>query len=449
MVVIGIAEVQTGEERILAEIENRLCYGIRWSPDGRVIAVSDATQTGLIAEDSFIDLIDAVTGDCERITITDLGGAYTAIQWSPSGRALIVGQATETVAAAWGGLGQIMEYDLESGHQRPLFWTQILLPLGGRYGSTIAGLNAEQIIIDEHVYQARLYEVPWAGTIGDKPLRALTSGLARDRQPAYSPDGDRILFSSSRSGNVDVWLVDRRTGALHQLTDHPANDYDPVFTPDGEHLLWSSGRGGPMEIWMAATDGSGARQVTHDGVNAENPTMTADGSWIVYGSSNPEGTGIWKVHPDGSDATLLVPGAYFLPEVSPDGRYALFGGPRGVSRVILAVEIETGELVPFEIVLSGMALDQVVVPGRCRWTPNGRAIVYIGVDDEGRSGVFMQDFVPGQDTSRSRRPLAGFSTDFTTESLGVSPDGNSIAISASIDQQSLKLAGGVGLQWWE
>jgi Tol biopolymer transport system component len=326
---------------------------------------------------------------------------------------------------------------------------QLLVPLGGRYASTIAGLDAGKIIVDEHVFQARLYEVACTGTIRDKPLRSLTSGLARDRQPAYSTRGDRVLFSSSRSGNIDVWIVDRLTGELRQLTDHPADDYDPAFTPDGEHLLWSSGRGGPMEIWMAATDGSGARQVTHDGVDAENPTMTADGNWIVYGSSNPEGEGIWKIRPDGSDVTHLVPGAYALPEVSPDGRFAIFTGTRGVNRVILAVDIETGEMVPFEIVLPLMALDQVVVLGRSRWTPDGRAIAYISVDDKGHTGVFMQDFVPGQDTSRSRRPLAGFSPDFTTESLGISPDGKSIVISAMIDQQSLKLAQGFELQGWE
>jgi serine/threonine protein kinase/Tol biopolymer transport system component len=447
--VIGVAEVQTGNERILNELENRLCYGIRWSPDGRVIAVSDATQTGQIARDSFIDLIDVATGACERITLSDLSGSYTAVHWTPSGRSFIAGQATETVAAAWGGLGQIVEYEVESGHRRPLFWMQLLIPLGGRYASTIAGLDAGTIIIDEHVFQARLYEVACTGTIRDKPLRSLTSGLARDRQPAYSTRGDRILFSSSRSGNIDVWIVDRLAGELRQLTDHPADDYDPAFTPDGEHLLWSSGRDGPMEIWMAATDGSGARQVTHDGVDAENPTMTADGNWIVYGSSNPEGEGIWKIRPDGSDVTRLVPGAYALPEVSPDGRFAIFTGTRGVNSVILAVEIETGEMVPFEIVLPLMALDQVVVLGRCRWTPDGCAIAYISVDDKGHTGVFVQDFVPGQDTSRSRRPLAGFSPDFTTESLGISPDGKSIVISAMIDQQSLKLAEGVELQGWE
>jgi serine/threonine protein kinase/Tol biopolymer transport system component len=445
---VGVADVQTGDERILTEIENRNCYAIRWSPDGTRLAMSESSLTGMVAGESYIDLIDIDSGDLQRITLTDWAGPYTAIHWAPRGRSLIACQAPYVLARVAGSPGQVMEYDLDSRTRRPLFWAQVQPPMALQHSSGIAVLSEHRIIVDEHAVHARLYEFAWAETGAAQP-RVLTSGLGRDRQPAYSPDGDRVIFSSNRGGNVDVWIVDRRTGELQQLTDHPADDFDPAITPDGDHMLWSSNRGGNMEIWMANADGSGARQVTHDGVDAENATMTPDGEWIVHASSNDEKLGIWKIRPDGSEATRLVAGSFLLPEVSPDGRYALFSRVRGVNNVIQVVEIETGEVVLFEIELSAMVIELDVTAGRARWTPDSRAIVYIGEDDEGRTGVFVQDFVPGRDTSESRRPLGGFSKEFVTESHGVSPDGKNIVISAMFDQRCLKLAEYVSLSGWE
>jgi hypothetical protein len=78
--------------------------------------------------------------------------------------------------------------------------------------------------------------------------------------------------------------------------------------------------------------------------------------------------------------------------------------------------------------------------GRARWTDGGRTIIYIGQDEHDHSGVMAQDFVPGRDTSATRRKIAGYSWEYVTESLGISPDGKHLVISARFDRQSLKLA---------
>jgi Tol biopolymer transport system component len=72
------------------------------------------------------------------------------------------------------------------------------------------------------------------------------------------------------------------------------------------------------------------------------------------------------------------------------------------------VAVETGAIVPFEIKVSWppSASSQVNF-GRARWTPDGKRILFIGADAEGRAGVYVQDFVPGQDTSASRRAVTG------------------------------------------
>ncbi len=51
---------------------------------------------------------------------------------------------------------------------------------------------------------------------------------ARDDEPAWSPEADRIAFTSHRSGNTDVFIVRPDGTELRQLTHHPAPDHDPV-----------------------------------------------------------------------------------------------------------------------------------------------------------------------------------------------------------------------------
>ena len=153
--------------------------------------------------------------------------------------------------------------------------------------------------------------------------RWITRGNSSDRQPAYAPDNKSILFTSNRSGNLDLWTIATDGGTVRRITDDGAEDWDPAFTPDGKKIVWSSGRSGNLEIWIANADGSDAKQISHDGVDAENPTGTPDG-WIVYCSFNPDRPGIWKVRPDGTQATQFVKARMSLPEVSPDGRYVSY-----------------------------------------------------------------------------------------------------------------------------
>jgi WD40 repeat protein len=257
---------------------------------------------------------------------------------------------------------------------------------------------------------------------------SLTLGNSTDRQPCYSPDGEEIVFSSNRSGNLEIWSFSRKTRIVRRLTDHPADDWDPAFSPDGKHLVWSSDRSGNLEIWMANADGSSPRQITRDGFAAENPTMTRDG-WIVYGSTHPKSAGIAKIRPDGSGGKLLVQSATLgNGEVSPDGRYAAYLDNKRVTvPTIKVVEVESGAAVPFEIQVP-VVRETTVFLGRTRWMPDGKSLVFVGQNAAGVNGLFAQDFVPGQDTSASRRPLAGFDPENAAESFGISPDGQFITI---------------------
>jgi Tol biopolymer transport system component len=187
---------------------------------------------------------------------------------------------------------------------------------------------------------------------------------------------------------------------------------------------------------MSNSDGSGARQVSRDGINAENPTSGGDGSWIVYTSRAVPKRGVWKVRPDGSGAKLLVAGETHMPEVSPDGRFAAFRIDVPGNRFVLRVARVSDGAPVFETPLPGGS-------GRPRWLPDGSAIVFMASDQKGRTGIFIQDFRPGEDTLKSRRILAPSDPDSPLESFGISPDGARITVSFEEQFTALMLAEGV------
>jgi Tol biopolymer transport system component len=272
--------------------------------------------------------------------------------------------------------------------------------------------------------------------------RWLTRGSSNDRQPAYSPDGQWVIFSSDRYGNLDLWELSTRNGAVRRITEDAAQDWDPGFTPDGKHILWSSNRSGHFEIYIADADGSGARQLTSDGVDAENPTATPDGNWIVYGSFNPDKNGVWKIHPDGSGATRIFSGVVQLPELSPDGKYVSVGVfKRSINETSVDLRVVRMEDGATFVERNGVTQSLIdVLGGRSRWMPDGKRIAYVDKNEAGAWGVYVQDFVSGQDTSASRKSIAGFDPDSVTESFGISPDGTRITICEREESSGLVLA---------
>lgn len=104
--------------------------------------------------------------------------------------------------------------------------------------------------------------------------------------PRYAPDGARVVFSYWREGGRrDIAVYDRATAALTLVTDDAALDVSPVFTPDGRWLVWSSDRSGVMNLYARAInrDGFGPlRQITNVVSGAYQPAISPDGRTLVY-----------------------------------------------------------------------------------------------------------------------------------------------------------------------
>lgn len=428
---LGVAPADGSGAILLADPDPLPLHSPRWSPDGRTIAAVRARATPRSGSDDVL-LYDAATLR-PRVRTLQSGSSIAALAWSGDGRLLVAQAASPTtyISAA-----RVVRLDPSSGDSEDILYSPSLL--GG-----LDVLGANRLVLEGHPMRQNLREV-WFRESG-APAHWLSRGDSLDRQPVYSPDGEWVAFSSSRSGNLDIWTVATKTGAVRHLIDHPAEDFDPGFTPDGRLLLWSSNRSGPFEIWAAQADGRGARQVTQDGFDAENPTATASG-WVIYNSTNPAKSGVWRIRLDGGAARCLVAGTTLRPEASPDGEHALYDVPGAGERMdIHVVRIADGGVESFTVAIDPGAVHVPpgLVLGRARWTPDGRAILFVGLDARGHLGILEQDFDPRRDTSSTRRPVAGFERESFAESFGISPDGSRLAVALLEEQSGLLLADGL------
>jgi TolB protein len=432
--VLVLARPDGSSERELYVGAYEYLFGVGWSPDGRSLAVSRAPWNNAVEGE--VVVIDVDDGSVRVLRGRPAGIMPGPVAWSGAGDALIY--AWNPGLRADMPVSKLVHHDVGTGAVTGLAWVSDMAA-----GLDSAGLDivapGTLVFAVESVTQ-NLAELSLVGG----PRNLLTAGQSIDRQPVYSPDGSKVLYSSNRSGNLDLWIVDTATGAVRRLTDDASQDWDPAFTPDGDHVLWSGGRSGNLEIWMARVDGSGAHRITQDGVDAQNPTMSVDGEWIVYSTGNPAHPGIHAIRPDGTDDRRLSAQAATLPDVSPDGRHVAFLVPSaggGQSATLQVADIRSGELVDFSIELA-FHPSQVQLGGnygRMRWLPDGSGIAFVALDEDGDWGVQAQDFVIGRDTSDTRRSLVDTGTEIV-ESFHLASDGSRAVVSMLRRVGSLMLA---------
>ena len=91
--------------------------------------------------------------------------------------------------------------------------------------------------------------------------RTITKAEGWNTAPSFSPDGQIIVFMSSRDGNSEIYSTNLKTGQLERLTDSPGYDNNPRFSPDGKTIVFSSDRRGPKELFLMSAEGESQRPI--------------------------------------------------------------------------------------------------------------------------------------------------------------------------------------------
>jgi Tol biopolymer transport system component len=145
-------------------------------------------------------------------------------------------------------------------------------------------------------------------------------------EPAWSPDGTKIAFSSRRGRSFDIYLMNADGTGTRRLTSTGENDSHPTWSADGSRIAFA--RSGSGDIYVMDADGSGARRISDPTVEEAEPAWSPDGAWIAYVRRIP-GTparDVWLVRPDGSGrhAVTSQHARTFTPAWAPDSRQIAF-----------------------------------------------------------------------------------------------------------------------------
>lgn len=191
--------------------------------------------------------------------------------------------------------------------------------------------------------------------LGSGEIRQLTDAPGYDAEATISTDGSTIVFTSVRSGDLEIWTMRADGGDPRQLTSELGYEGGAFFSADGTKIVYRAFhpeteeevadyrallaqnlvRGGRMELFVMDADGSNRRQITRNGASNFAPFFHPNGEQIVFSSNMDDPTGrsfhLYMVNVDGTGLERITTDGFFnsFPMFSPDGSLLAFASDRG------------------------------------------------------------------------------------------------------------------------
>jgi dipeptidyl aminopeptidase/acylaminoacyl peptidase len=200
------------------------------------------------------------------------------------------------------------------------------------------------------------YEIVSADADGGN-IRRLTNHEGYDAEGAVSPDGKRIVFTSLREGDLDLYVMNADGTGVTRLTDRLGYDGGAFFSWDGRSIVYRAAypdtaaereeylallrqglvRPRKLEVYVMRADGTGVRQVTRAGGASFAPFMHPNNQRIIFSSNFEDPTGrafaLYLVNLDGSglERVTWADGFASFPMFTRDGKRLVFCGSRGAT----------------------------------------------------------------------------------------------------------------------
>lgn len=189
--------------------------------------------------------------------------------------------------------------------------------------------------------------------------KGLKKGAATgyNAESVISPDGKRVVFTSDRGGDLDIWTMNLDGSHAKQLTHELGYDGGPWWSPDGKKICYRAYhpetpeeiadyksllaqhliRPTTLDLYVMNADGSGQKRVTNEkkqNIASFAPSWTPDGKGLVFGSNRDDPKRrkfeVYKINLDGTGLERITFGDQFdgFPNFSPDGKYFVWASNR-------------------------------------------------------------------------------------------------------------------------
>ena len=195
-----------------------------------------------------------------------------------------------------------------------------------------------------------------------------------------------ISFSSNRTGNFDIYVMDTNGENPRNLTNHPARELEPAWSPDGRFLAYVSNRDGDFKIYVMNTRTGEQRRLTDHHESEWAPAWSPDGKWIAFVSRSDEivppvkfkiTSHIYRINANGANLVQLTDqGKNLRPAWSPDNKQIAFVSyHRGEDRKGLYIMDANGRQVRRVNDQKVQALNGIF-QSKCAWSPDGKQIAF-------------------------------------------------------------------------
>jgi TolB protein len=235
-----------------------------------------------------------------------------------------------------------------------------------------AGLTGTIAFQSDRAGRSKLFTLDLA----TQAVTALTTGGGHhDEEPAWSPDGARLAFSTTRfdARTYDVAVMEVATGDVERVTDHVAFERHPAWTADGRGLLFSSEQDGTQAVFRIASGSRSVARVSPAPERALMPAASPDGRRLAFTMGTPEGLQTWLLDAESGrlqQVTHASEGAA-RPRWSPDGTWIAYTRLVPGGSCVEILDIATGHT--HRIGVDGLAT--LTEPA---WSPDGQWLIASG-----------------------------------------------------------------------
>jgi len=316
---------------------------LSWSPDGKLLAYSDHASHSE-GSNSSIFLLSLDSLEVRTLTSPLHSKGDFDPQFSPDGQTLAfvrVSQDTSIYTIPVAG-GQEQRLSSDQTWKEDLAWTPdgreiVFSGSNGLWKISHRGGEPERLPFGEDGIQPSIrgnrlvYVKPteilgiWRRTLNSlvsagPPDRFITS-TRMDAGPQFSPDGSKIVFGSTRTGNWEFWLCNSDGSSLMQLThSNPTDAGTPRWSPDGQQIAFDSNANADGNIFVMDSQGGSPRRLTSELSSQVVPSWSRDGRWIYFASDRTGRWEVWKMPSTGGLAVQVTRHGGFAAFESPDGK---------------------------------------------------------------------------------------------------------------------------------